>query len=94
MDINSENKNNNHIDDEKIANKNILWVSVSEAAKFGGVQSKTMRRAIQSKLVKYKVVNNRYLIDFSSVISYLFTKTKLKNKFSQFGVGQFVEKWK
>lgn len=71
-----------------------IWLSVSEAAKLGGVQTKTIRRAIQFNSIKYKIRGNRYLIDFLSVISYLHTKTKLKNKFNQFGLGQYVDKWK
>jgi len=71
-----------------------LWLSVSEAAKIGGVQNKTVRRAIQYNKVKYKVMGNRYLVDFSALIAYLHTKTKLKNKFNQFGLGQYVDKWK
>jgi len=71
-----------------------LWLSMSEAAKLGGVQTKTVRRAIKSNAVKFKVKNNRYLIDLTSLITYLHTKTKLKNKFNQSGLGQYVEKWK
>lgn len=71
-----------------------IWLSVSEAAKLGGVQDKTIRRAIQYNYVKYKIVSNRYLIDFPTLITYLHTKTKLKNKFNQFGLGQYVDKWK
>jgi len=71
-----------------------IWLSVSEAAKLGGVQAKTIRRAIQYNYVKYKIVGNRYLIDFPSLIIYLHTKTKLKNKLNQFGLGQYVDKWK
>lgn len=89
--INTNNKDTQYDLSSKI---NDLWVSVSEAAKFGGVQSKTIRRAIQSKFIKYKVVKNRYFIDFASVVAYLHTKTKLKNKFNQFGIGRLVEKWK
>lgn len=74
--------------------KSIIWLSVSEAAKIGGVQNKTVRRAIQFNNVKYKIIGNRYLIDLDSLIAYLHTKTKLKNKFNQFGLGQYVEKWK
>jgi len=74
--------------------KSTIWLSVSEAAKIGGVQNKTVRRAIQFNHVKYKIIGNRYFIDFYSLISYLHTKTKLKNKFNQFGLGQYVEKWK
>ncbi|OGF23832.1 hypothetical protein A3H09_01775 [Candidatus Falkowbacteria bacterium RIFCSPLOWO2_12_FULL_45_13] len=71
-----------------------IWLSVSEAAKLGGVQTKTIRRAIQFNHVKYKIISNRYLIDFPTLIIYLQTKTKLKNKLNQFGLGQYVDKWK
>jgi len=71
-----------------------LWLSVSEAAKIGGVQNKTVRRAILYNNIKYKIIGNRYLVDFPSLIAYLHTKTKLKNKFNQFGLGQYVDKWK
>ena len=70
-----------------------LWFSISEAAKLGGVQAKTIRRAIQSNAVKYKVIKNRYLVDFSSVIIYLHSKKKLRNKLENFGVGQYIDKW-
>jgi len=71
-----------------------IWLSVSEAAKIGGVQTKTIRRAIQYNKVKYKIIGNRYSIDLFSLITFLFTKTKLKNKLNQFGLGQYVDKWK
>jgi len=71
-----------------------LWVSVSEAAKFGGVQGKTIRRAIQSKYIRYKVVKDRYQIDFGSVVKFLYTSTKLKNKILKEGIGRYIEKWK
>lgn len=71
-----------------------LWLSVSESAKLGGVTSKTIRRAIQDKKIKYVVTKNRYKIDFLSVVTYLHTNKKLKNKFNQHGIGQYVEKWK
>lgn len=73
--------------------KNPIWLSVSESAKIGGVQSKTIRRAIQSSLVKYKIVGNRYSIELSTVINFLLSKTKLKNKFIDFGLGQYLEKF-
>lgn len=72
---------------------NPIWLSVSEAAKIGGIQTKTIRRAIQSKVIKYKISKNRYLIDFRSLIVYLHSKTKIKNKLNQFGIGQYIEKW-
>lgn len=74
--------------------KNPLWFSVSEAAKIGGVNTKTIRRAIQSNTIKYKVVKNRYLIDLISVINYLNATTKLRNKLDDLGIGQYVDKWK
>lgn len=73
---------------------NTVWLSVSESAKIGSVNTKTIRRAIQSKKITYKIIKNRYLIDFSSFILYLYSKNKLKNKLNQFGIGQYIEKWK
>ncbi|MFH1255425.1 MAG: hypothetical protein V1667_03080 [bacterium] len=83
----TEQQTNNHINFP-------VWLSVSEAAKIGGVQTKTIRRAIQFNHVKYKIIGNRYLIDLLSLINFLNTKTKLKNKLNQFGLGQYVDKWK
>lgn len=71
-----------------------IWLSVSESAKMGGVTSKTIRRALQSQKLTYKIVKNRYLIDLSSVIKYLFTKKKLLNKLKQNGIGQYIDKWR
>ncbi len=71
-----------------------LWISVSEAAKFGGVQSKTIRRAIEANLLAFKVVGNRYQINLKSLIDFLFKSTKLKNKFIKNGLGQYVQIWK
>lgn len=75
--------------------KNPLWFSVSEAAKLGGVQSKTIRRAIKSDPnLSYKIIKNRYQIEMSSLLSYLNKNTKLQNKLKDFGLGQYVEEWK
>jgi len=93
--INTENSNNNINNLLKSQSiKNPIFVSVSEAAKIGGVQNKTVRRAIKSNLVLYKIIGNRYLINLKSLIIYLHTKTKLKNKLYNFGIGQYIEKWK
>ncbi|MFA5163152.1 MAG: hypothetical protein WC441_01330 [Patescibacteria group bacterium] len=75
--------------------KNPLWLSVSEAAKIGGVQGKTIRRAIKSdpKIV-YKIVKDRYQIELSSLLIFLNKNTKLQNKLLDFGLGQYVDKWK
>lgn len=72
-----------------------IWVSVSEAADLGGVQGKTIRRAIKSDPnLKYKIVKNRYQIELGSLLVFLNKNTKLKNKFSEFGLGQYVSEWK
>jgi hypothetical protein len=84
--------NKEELINDKIVNP--LWLSVSEAAKFGGIKTKTIRRAIQGGILRYKIVKNRYLIDFSSVIHFLLNKTKLKNKLNQHGIGQYIDKWK
>lgn len=89
--INTEDSNNNNLLSQSV--KNPIFVSVSEAAKIGGIQNKTVRRAIKSNLVSYKIIGNRYLINLKSLIIYLHTKTKLKNKLYNLGIGQYIEKW-
>jgi len=72
-----------------------IWVSVSEAASLGGVQSKTIRRAIQSDpTLLYKIIKNRYHIEFGSLLAYLHKNTKLQNKLKNFGLGQYVTTWR
>lgn len=74
---------------------NPIWVSVSEAADLGGVQGKTIRRAIKSDPnLHYKIIKNRYQIELSSLLSFLHKNTKLKNKLTDFGLGQYVKEWK
>lgn len=73
--------------------ENLLWVSVSEAAKFGGVTTKTIRRALKMNLIIFKIIKNRYLIDFTSLIIFLHSNKKLINKFYQFGLGQYINLW-
>jgi hypothetical protein len=72
-----------------------IWVSVSGAAKLGGVQGKTIRRAIKSDPnLRYKIVKNRYQIELGSIIRFLHKDTKLKNKLNDSGLGQYVTGWK
>ena len=73
---------------------NHLWLSIAEAANLGGVTTKTIRRAIQSQKIIYKIVKNKYMVDFSSIILYLYSNKKLKNKLEQYGIGQYIEKWR
>jgi hypothetical protein len=75
---------------------NPIWLSVSEAASLGGVQGKTIRRALKdldSGLV-FKIVKNRYQIDFASLIIFLHRNTKLENKLKNIGLGQYIKEWK
>lgn len=71
-----------------------IWLSVSEAAKLGGVQSKTIRRGIEAGNLKFKVIGNRYLINLATLITWLLSNTKLRNKFLNQGLGQYVSQWK
>lgn len=72
-----------------------VWLSVSEAADLGGVQSKTIRRAIKSDSnLRYRIVKNRYHIELGSLLIFLHKNTKLKNKLIDFGLGQYVQEWK
>ncbi|OGF25984.1 hypothetical protein A2303_02640 [Candidatus Falkowbacteria bacterium RIFOXYB2_FULL_47_14] len=71
-----------------------IWLSVSESAKLGGVAQKTIRRALTGKQLKYKIVKDRYLIDLASVVTFLCSNTKLKNKLNFNGIGQYVDIWR
>lgn len=72
-----------------------IWVSVSEAASLGGVQGKTIRRALKTdRNLRFRIIKNRYQIEFGSLLYFLHKNTKLKNKLKDFGLGQYVEEWK
>ncbi|HBU07480.1 MAG TPA: hypothetical protein DEB09_05365 [Candidatus Magasanikbacteria bacterium] len=75
-------------------NKEIIRVSISEAARLFGVNPQTIRRAIKSQEVTYVVVANRYKINFESLVKWSQDKTTVKNKSDKFGIGQYVDKWK
>ncbi len=70
-----------------------IWLSVSESAKICGVNAKTIRRALQSNAIKYKIIQNRYSIDFSSLIQHALKHKKLRNKFNTQGLGQYTQEW-
>jgi hypothetical protein len=75
---------------------NPIWVSVSEAANLGGVQSKTIRRALKDDKASlvFRIVKNRYQIELGSLIIFLHRNRKLNNKLQDFGLGQYVSEWK
>jgi hypothetical protein len=70
---------------------NPIWISVSEAAKLGGVQTKTIRRAIEGGQINFKTKNNRYLIELGSVLKFLSIRGKLKQKFLTKGLAQYFK---
>lgn len=72
-----------------------IWLSVSEAAKLGGVQGKTIRRAIKLESgLSFKINKNRYQIELGSLLIFLDKNTKLRNKLKDFGLGQYVGEWR
>lgn len=73
---------------------NVVRVNVSEAARLFGVDQKTIRRAIQNEELKYIVVQGRYKINFNSLLEWSQGRTTTKNKLSEKGIGQYVDKWK
>ncbi|PIT88359.1 MAG: hypothetical protein COU29_01030 [Candidatus Magasanikbacteria bacterium CG10_big_fil_rev_8_21_14_0_10_36_32] len=78
----------------QIEKKEIIRVSVSEAAKLFGVNPQTVRRAIASKEITYAVVGGRYKLNFESLVKWSQRHTTVKNKTEKKGIGQFVAKWK
>jgi hypothetical protein len=67
-----------------------LWFSVSSAAKIGGIDQKTIRRALKNGAgLKYKIIKDRYRIELGSLLAWLDKNTKLRNKFQKKGLGQY-----
>lgn len=74
--------------------KQIIRVSISEAARLFGVSTQTIRRAIKNQEITYIVVAGRYKINFESLVKWSQIKTTVKNKAQEKGIGQYVDKWK
>jgi excisionase family DNA binding protein len=74
--------------------KNPIRVSVSEAARLFGVDSHTIRRAINREELRYIVVQGRYKINFESLLNWSQKRTSVKNKLEKKGLGQYVEQWR
>ena len=74
--------------------KEIIRVSISEAARLFGVNPQTIRRAIRDQEITYVVVGGRYKINFESLVKWSQRKTTVKNKTEKHGIGQFVDRWK
>ncbi|MBI5729112.1 MAG: helix-turn-helix domain-containing protein [Candidatus Magasanikbacteria bacterium] len=83
------------MDDTKTSNsKEMVRVSISEAARLFGVNTQTVRRAIRSQEVTYVIVGGRYKINFESLVKWSQRHTTVRNKLAKKGIGQFVNKWK
>lgn len=74
--------------------KEIIRVSVSEAARLFGVNQQTIRRAIAAEEITYVVVAGRYKINFASLVNWSQAKTTVRNKTNAHGIGQYVDRWK
>jgi len=71
-----------------------IRISISEAARLFGLDSKTIRRAIKAGELRYIVVRGRYKINFESLLKWSQVKPTVRNKSNTQGIGQYVEKWK
>lgn len=74
--------------------KEMIRVSVSEAARLFGVNPQTIRRAINAHEITYAIVGGRYKLNFESLVKWSQIHTTIKNKLSKQGIGQFVDRWK
>ncbi len=74
--------------------KEMIRLSISEAARLFGVNAQTIRRAIGKQEISYVVVAGRYRVNFESVLRWSQKKTTVRNKTNQFGIGQYVDKWR
>ena len=78
----------------EIQPKEMVRVSISEAARLFGVNSQTIRRAIQAQEVIYVVVAGRYKLNFESLVKWSQRHTTVRNKLMNKGIGQYVDRWK
>ena len=74
--------------------KEMIRVSVSEAARLFGVNTQTIRRAIQAQEITYVVVAGRYKLNFESLVKWSQRHTTVRNKLAKKGIGQFIDRWK
>lgn len=74
--------------------KEVIRVSISEAARLFGVNPQTIRRALKDQEINYVVVAGRYKLNFESLVKWSQRKTTVRNKSNQSGIGQYVDKWK
>lgn len=75
-----------------MAPKPPIRISPSQAANLFGVSEKTIRRAIKNEELHYVVVRGVYKINFDSLLKWSQSRIKVKNKFNNQGIGQYMEK--
>ena len=76
------------------SDKELVRVSISEAARLFGVNTQTIRRAVAAQEVTYVIVAGRYKLNFESLVKWSQRHTTVKHKLANRGIGQFVDKWK
>jgi len=89
--MNKDKKINNTKQKTNSQKERDVFLSVSESSKLIGVDPKTIRRAIKSRKIKYKVNNNRYAIKFPSLINFARSSVKIRNKFYTQGIGKYIK---
>ncbi len=72
----------------------IVRVSVSEAARLFGINTRTIRRALATGELTYIVVRGRYKINFESLVRWSQQKPTVGKKRDTAGIGQYVDQWK
>jgi excisionase family DNA binding protein len=80
--------------DKPLEPKEMIRVSISEAARLFGVNTQTIRRAIKAQEITYVVVGGRYKLNFENLVKWSQRHLTIQNKLAKKGIGQFVDKWK
>ncbi|HTW96303.1 MAG TPA: hypothetical protein VMD74_01430, partial [Candidatus Methylomirabilis sp.] len=74
--------------------RNPIWLTMNETAILGGIQKRTVKRALRAGLIKYRIVTGRYQVNFTSALIFFHSRKKIWNKVKDVGLGQYVEKWR
>lgn len=71
-----------------------IKLSPSQAGKLFAISERSIRRGIKSKGLPAVVHQGRYKIDFQDLLLWSEQLPNRQTKRDEFGLGQFVEKWK
>jgi len=91
VDKNTEKTNNSPKKDGLDNIDNPIWLSASQGSLLLGVKKKTIKRAIKSGKIKYKIENRKYLVNLTSLLRLAHDNKRLENKFYQEGLGQYLK---